>query len=81
MPEIDDEQRRVHWDPNATTPTGAIEQKRRLATAMRLVIERLVPSDAPEDELRLAAEGLMWMLVAAACRVGWSASARRTSRW
>lgn len=33
-------------------------QKRRLADAMRLVIERLVPSDAPEDELRAAADGL-----------------------
>jgi acyl-coenzyme A thioesterase PaaI-like protein len=33
-------------------------QKRRLADAMRLVIERLVPSNAPEEELRRAAEGL-----------------------
>jgi acyl-coenzyme A thioesterase PaaI-like protein len=33
-------------------------QKRRLADAMRLVIERLVTSNAPEDELRRAAEGL-----------------------
>jgi acyl-coenzyme A thioesterase PaaI-like protein len=33
-------------------------QKRRLADAMRLVIERLVPSNAPEDELRRAADGL-----------------------
>jgi acyl-coenzyme A thioesterase PaaI-like protein len=33
-------------------------QKRRLADAMRLVIERLVPSNAPEDELRAAADGL-----------------------
>jgi len=33
-------------------------QKRRLADAMRLVIERLVNSNAPEDELRRAAEGL-----------------------
>ena len=34
------------------------EQKRRLAAAMRLVMERLVPSNAPEEELRRAAEGL-----------------------
>ena len=34
------------------------EQKRRLAAAMRLVIERLVPSNAPVDELRAAADGL-----------------------
>jgi acyl-coenzyme A thioesterase PaaI-like protein len=33
-------------------------QKRRLADAMRVVIERLVPSNAPADELRAAAEGL-----------------------
>ena len=33
-------------------------QKRRLAFAMRLVIERLVTSNAPEDELRRAADGL-----------------------
>jgi len=36
----------------------AWEQKRRLASAMRLVIERLVPSNAPEDELRRAADAL-----------------------
>jgi acyl-coenzyme A thioesterase PaaI-like protein len=33
-------------------------QKRRLADAMRLVIERLVPSNAPEEELRRAADAL-----------------------
>ena len=33
-------------------------EKRRLAFAMRLVIERLVTSNAPEDELRRAADGL-----------------------
>jgi len=33
-------------------------QKRRLADAMRRVMERLVPSNAPEEELRRAAEGL-----------------------
>ena len=33
-------------------------QKRRLATAMRLVMERLVPSNAPEEELARAADGL-----------------------
>jgi acyl-coenzyme A thioesterase PaaI-like protein len=49
---------RSHWDTTKTTGAGAWEQKRRLAGAMRLVIERLVPSNAPEDELRRAAEGL-----------------------
>jgi acyl-coenzyme A thioesterase PaaI-like protein len=48
-----------HWG-EATKAWGqeAWEQKRRLARAMRLVIERLVPSNAPEDELRRAADGL-----------------------
>ncbi len=47
-----------HFDATKISGQGAWEQKRRLATAMRLVIERLVPSNAPEDELRRAAEGL-----------------------
>jgi acyl-coenzyme A thioesterase PaaI-like protein len=48
-----------HWG-DATKAWGqeAWEQKRRLARAMRLVIERLVPSNAPEDELRRAADAL-----------------------
>jgi len=46
------------WHPEPAEVNGALAQKRRLAGAMRLVIERLVPSDAPEGELRLAAEGL-----------------------
>lgn len=46
------------WDGTKTSGAGAWEQKRRLAKAMRLVIERLVPSNAPEDELRRAADGL-----------------------
>ncbi|MFP8881910.1 MAG: hypothetical protein VCE43_21785, partial [Myxococcota bacterium] len=46
----------AHWNPR--NATGAWNQKRRLAAAMRLVIERLVPSNAPEGELRLATEGL-----------------------
>ena len=48
----------LQWDTTKTTQAGAWEQKRRLADAMRLVLERLVPSNAPEEELRLAAEGL-----------------------
>lgn len=47
-----------HWDATKLWGQGAWEQKRRLARAMRLVIERLVPSDAPEDELRRAADAL-----------------------
>ncbi len=47
-----------HWQPSAVPASGAWEQKRRLASAMRLVIGRLVRSDAPERELRAAADGL-----------------------
>ncbi len=47
-----------HWEAAEMEATGAWAEKRRLATAMRVVIERLTTSDAPEDELRLAAEGL-----------------------
>lgn len=46
------------WDTTKATGNEMWQQKRRLADAMRLVIERLVPSNAPEDELRAAAEGL-----------------------
>lgn len=49
---------RAHWDPTKISGAAAWEQKRRLARAMRLVIERLVPSNAPEEELRAAADGL-----------------------
>jgi acyl-coenzyme A thioesterase PaaI-like protein len=49
---------RSHWDAASAEASGAWEQKRRLASAMRLVIERLVPSNAPEQELRRAAEQL-----------------------
>jgi len=49
---------RSHWDPASAEVSEARKQKRRLAAAMRLVIERLVASDAPEDELRRAAEQL-----------------------
>ena len=48
----------LHWDTTKATQSGMWEQKRRLARAMREVMERLVPSFAPEDELRAAADGL-----------------------
>ncbi len=48
----------AHWDATKTSGGEMWEQKRRLADAMRLVIERLVPSNAPVDELRAAATGL-----------------------
>ncbi len=47
-----------HWDATKLSQTEMWTQKRRLASAMRLVIERLVPSNAPVDELRRAAEAL-----------------------
>jgi len=47
-----------HWDTTKTTGTEMWAEKRRLADAMRLVIERLVPSNAPVDELRTAADAL-----------------------
>lgn len=49
---------KAHWDSTKISGAAAWEQKRRLARAMRLVIERLVPSNAPEQELRAAAQGL-----------------------
>lgn len=49
---------KTHWDATKISGAAAWEQKRRLARAMRLVIERLVPSNAPEAELRAAAQGL-----------------------
>jgi acyl-coenzyme A thioesterase PaaI-like protein len=48
---------RSAWDTTKDEP-GKWAQKRRLAGAMRLVIERLAPSDAPEAELRRAADAL-----------------------
>jgi acyl-coenzyme A thioesterase PaaI-like protein len=47
-----------HYDVTKVTGVEMWAQKRRLADAVRLVIERLVPSNAPVDELRRAAEGL-----------------------
>ncbi len=48
----------THWEASAAPASGAWAEKRRLASAMRLVIERLVTSDAPEDELSRAADAL-----------------------
>jgi acyl-coenzyme A thioesterase PaaI-like protein len=46
------------WSAAGSQVTGAWAERRRLAKAMREVIERLTTSDAPEDELRKAADGL-----------------------
>jgi len=47
-----------HWDATKLSQTEMWTEKRRLAAVMRLVIERLVPSNAPVDELRRAANAL-----------------------
>jgi acyl-coenzyme A thioesterase PaaI-like protein len=49
---------RLHWDVSKASGSEMWAEKRRLASAMRLVIERLVPSNAPVEELRAAADGL-----------------------
>jgi len=55
-----EQQRRFveRWEAFRPPTSGAWEQKRRLATAMRRVIHRLVRSDAPEEQLGQAAERL-----------------------
>jgi hypothetical protein len=50
--------RMSHWEASASRATGAWAEKRRLASAMRRVIHHLVRSDAPEAELRVAADRL-----------------------
>src|SRR5262245_5532736 len=49
---------RLRWMANEAPVTGVWAERRRLAAAMRSVIERLIASDAPEDELREAAKRL-----------------------
>ena len=56
MSERIDASRRWSQDAHETTPSQ--QQKRRLAEAMRVVIERLVTSDVPEEELRAVAARL-----------------------
>jgi len=48
----------AYWAAVGVEATGIWAQRRRLASAMREVIERLVTTDAPEQELRAAAEAL-----------------------
>lgn len=45
-------------DTSALTVSGVWVERRRLAGAMRSVIEHLVTSDAPEDEVRQAADAI-----------------------
>jgi acyl-coenzyme A thioesterase PaaI-like protein len=48
----------ARWESKVNEATGAWREKRRLAAAMRVVIARLVETDAPEPELAAAAEAL-----------------------
>ena len=52
------ERMQLMWDTTKASGSGMWQQKRRLADAMRTVIDRLVPSNAPEEELRIAADRL-----------------------
>ena len=49
---------RLRWEANQTHVSGVWAARRRLASAMRAVIERLITSDAPEPELHRAAQQL-----------------------
>jgi len=49
---------RRRWEANQLPASGVWSLRRRLADAMRAVVERLITSDAPEEELRTAAERL-----------------------
>ena len=52
------EKRITHWQASNLEATGVWAERRRLASAMRRVIDRLVVIDAPEDEVALAADRL-----------------------
>src|SRR6185369_14502058 len=47
-----------YWLSAMRDATGTWAERRRLAKAMRTVIDHLVTSDAPEEELRRAADAL-----------------------
>jgi acyl-coenzyme A thioesterase PaaI-like protein len=49
---------RRRWEANQSLVSGVWAARRRLASAMRAVIERLITSDAPEAELSRAAAQL-----------------------
>ena len=46
---------RRRWEANQLPASGVWQMRRRLAEAMRSVVELLITSDAPEEELRQAA--------------------------
>ena len=56
-----DEKKGSNWpysEPMSMPTTGSWAEKRRLARAMRTVIDRLVITNAPEDKIREAADAL-----------------------
>jgi acyl-coenzyme A thioesterase PaaI-like protein len=58
---VSDESRRAgmqRWLADTDDVPGVWRERRRIAAALRVVIERLVTSDAPESELREAADAL-----------------------
>ncbi|MDG2010053.1 MAG: hotdog domain-containing protein [Candidatus Binatia bacterium] len=58
MVDLKSEEFRALWEPRDNPATGVWRVRRRLAAAMRLVIERLTTSDAPEEELAVVAARL-----------------------
>jgi acyl-coenzyme A thioesterase PaaI-like protein len=58
MVDLKSEEVRALWEPRDNPATGVWRVRRRLAAAMRLVIERLTTSDAPEEELAVVAARL-----------------------
>ena len=58
MVDLKSEEVRALWEPRDNPATGVWRVRRRLASAMRLVIERLTTSDAPEEELAVVAARL-----------------------
>jgi hypothetical protein len=48
----------LRWENTRSEVQGAWKERRRLAAAMRVVIARLIESDAPESELSAAADAL-----------------------
>ncbi|RMD83242.1 MAG: PaaI family thioesterase [Candidatus Dadabacteria bacterium] len=57
----DEKEQGINWphvEPLSMPTTGVWAQKRRLAAAMRTVIDRLVITNAPEDKIREAADAL-----------------------
>jgi len=49
---------RIRWEANQQPAKGVWAARRRLARVMRRVIERLITSDAPEEELEIATQRL-----------------------